>query len=37
MDDSDFIFDQIFTKLADSEHRHKLSDNFDFGPVSTIG
>ena len=33
----DFISDWIFIKLADNKDMHKISDKFDFGPVSTIG
>ena len=36
-DDSDFIFDRLFIKLAEIEGRHKISDKFDFSPLSTIG
>ena len=35
-DDSDFSFDQKFIRLADNKDRHKISDNFDFGPLLTI-
>ena len=34
--DSDFIFDRILIKLAGNEDSHKISDKFDFGPISTI-
>ena len=34
--DSAFNFDRIFFKLADNKDRHKISDEFDFGPDRTI-
>ena len=30
--DSTFIFDWVFFSLADNEKRHKILDEFDFGP-----
>ena len=35
--DSDFIFYLIFIKLTDNKDRLKISDEFDFGPVLSIG
>ena len=29
----DFIFDQIFLKLAENLYRHEIIDKFDFGSV----
>ena len=31
-EDSDFMFDRIFVKLAGNEDSHKISDEFDCGP-----
>ena len=36
-DKSNFIFYWLFIKHTDNQYRHKISDKFDFGPVSTIG
>ena len=35
-EDSDFIYDRSFVKLAGNECSHKISDEFDFGPDRTI-
>ena len=36
MDDNDFIFDQIFIRLAGNEDSHKILDKFDFGSDQSI-
>ena len=33
---SSFIFDHIIMKVAGNQDRHKISDEFDFGPDQTI-
>ena len=36
-DDSDFIFDRFFIKLAYNKDRHKISDELAVLPLSTVG
>ena len=34
---SSFIFDQIIIKVAGNQDRHKSLDEFDFGPLVSMG